>query len=221
MPKLLSRNLSKNHPRLVDAHGNVRVNVERPRDAPQVSMGNELHAPIRRRPLGHHDSKSCQFPILSLPPTTLTALVARPVAGSTATAVAKIAKAPVLAGTLAIRALPRARNRHRLLGTVHVISSIKLDFDADVGHRIVRRRRWRSFAFLVVFPAIRLVADDFVGFGELFILRLGYLVPWVPIRMKRDGLLPEGSPDLVGSGVLLNAQDRVVVRFTGHRNILP
>lgn len=126
----------------------------------------------------------------------------------------------MLAGSPAIGALPQTRYRDRLFGAIRMIPRVELDFDADIGHRIVRGRRRRGFPLLIVLLTLIAIADDVVRIGKLFVLRLGYLVAWIPIRMETDGLFPEGPPDLVGSGALLNAQDRVVVRFTGHPNIL-
>jgi hypothetical protein len=102
-----------------------------------------------------------------------------------------------------------------------MIPGIDFDFDADIRYRIIRRRRRRrGIALLVVFLPLGLVADDFVGFGELPVLRFSHDVARIPVWVDRDGLLPEGSPDLVGAGVLLDAQHGVVVRFNTHRIIL-
>jgi len=175
---------------------------------------------MRRCPNGHQDSKSREFPVLTLPPTICTALIAGPVAGPAAATVAQVAQTIMLAGSVAIRTLPRPRDRHGLLGTIQVVARIELNFDANVGYRIVRRRRRRSLSLLVIPIPLHIIADDLVGFRKLLIFRLGYLVAWIPVGVNGDGLLPEGSADLVGARRLLHAEYCVVIRFNGHPNIL-
>lgn len=176
---------------------------------------------MRWRPNGHQDSNNCQLAILTLAPTPRAALVAGPVAGAAPAAIAQIAKAPMFTCPMAVGTLPRPRHSDCLLCAELMIPSVDLDFDADVRYRIIRRRRRRrSISLEIVLPPLRLVADDVIGFSELPIFCFGNKVAGIAVRMNRDGLLPEGSPDLIGAGVLLDAKHRIVVRFNSHRIIL-
>ena len=69
---------------------------------------------------------------------------------------------------------------------------------------------------LVVLLALLRIAEDLVGLGALLELRLGFLVARVLVRVILDRQATVGAFDLVGRGVLLDAQDGVVVPC-GHK----
>ena len=68
----------------------------------------------------------------------------------------------------------------------------------------------------VVLGLLVRIAQDLVRGSRFLELFLGRLVARVFVRMELDGLLAVGLLDLVGTGVLLNAQDLVRVAFA-HR----